>query len=154
MHEQSPPPPPSTTDAGGYNGDWTRGAPLGRPSRRPAGGEPVTLRIAPITLDKGGYDPGGAYWGTGGWLWEAWDDTSETYLTGRVMPADRHTAFERRGGVPIGEPGHDAFAARYDWTAHGNHYTAADQIREILGQGVTFHPFGEAGAGEGEGNAT
>lgn len=54
-------------DAGGYCGDWRRGAPLGRPTLD--GGYTVTDNARPFTLRKvrldiGGYDQGGAYWGT------------------------------------------------------------------------------------------
>lgn len=53
-------------DAGGYNGDWSRGAPLGRPTLD--GGFTVIDNAPPFILRKvrlnGDYDQGGAYWGS------------------------------------------------------------------------------------------
>lgn len=67
-------------------GNPARGASLGRSSSIPDDTEkPVKMHLRRIRLDSGGYDPGGAYWGHGGWLWEAWSDDGETYLTGRAM---------------------------------------------------------------------
>lgn len=52
------------SDPGGYHGDWSRGAPLGRPAS--GTGEPTTAER--FTLRKvrlnGDYDEGGAYWGS------------------------------------------------------------------------------------------
>ncbi|MEP2533508.1 hypothetical protein [Shimia sp.] len=45
------------------------GAPMGRRSDVLDAAEPVTVRR--VTLDAGGYDSGGAYWGTGTPLWRA-----------------------------------------------------------------------------------
>lgn len=54
------------SDAGGYGGDWSRGAPMGRPTLD--GGYTVIENAPPfilrhVRLDSGGYDRGGAYWG-------------------------------------------------------------------------------------------
>ncbi len=54
------------------------GAPMGR-GHSPLGSGLVHLRRVP--LDQGGYDKGGAYWGTGQSLWCAWDaEGGEVYL--------------------------------------------------------------------------
>jgi hypothetical protein len=37
---------------------------------------PVKVSLQQIPLDSGGYDSGGAYWGTGETLWRASDDIS------------------------------------------------------------------------------
>lgn len=39
------------------------GAPMGRPSAGPFSSNPVLWRAARVRLTRGGYDPGGAYWG-------------------------------------------------------------------------------------------
>lgn len=69
--------------------DCSRGAPLGRPTRlgvNPPADSPVLLHLRKIRLDSGGYDRGGAYWGHGGWLYEAWDNGGQVYITGRLEP--------------------------------------------------------------------
>ena len=62
------------------------GAPMGR------GGSPLgsgKTHLARVRLDSGGYDPGGAYWGTGEPIFVAWDDEGgEVY----VRAACRETA--------------------------------------------------------------
>ena len=45
------------------NGQY--GAPMGRRDWLPCNAEPRTVRVFHVTLDSGGYDIGGAYWGTG-----------------------------------------------------------------------------------------
>ncbi len=85
---------PSTTADSGYMGDRRRGASLGRASSLPTDTDSPKLHLAQISLDSGGYDPGGAYWGHGGYLWEAWDDSGTIYLTGRV-----HLGPERKAAV-------------------------------------------------------
>lgn len=62
------------------------GASMGRDSTRDAdireivaqlhGGKPPRMSLQRVKLDAGGYDAGGAYWGTGEPLWRASDDTS------------------------------------------------------------------------------
>lgn len=54
------------------------------------------VHLRGIRLDSGGYDPGGAYWGTGGWLWEAYTADGAYYQTGRVYPGsdERKAALE------------------------------------------------------------
>lgn len=50
------------------------GAPMGRreSSERPT--EPRTVSIQRVRINAGGYDAGGAYWGTGAPLYVAWAD--------------------------------------------------------------------------------
>ena len=52
------------------------GAPMGR-RELPVSGK---VRLARVRLDAGGYDPGGAYWGSGQPLYCAWNDEGEVYL--------------------------------------------------------------------------
>lgn len=64
--------------------------------------EPTTMprvHLAEIRLDSGGYDTGGAYWGHGGWPWEAWTDDGAYYQTGRVYRADIAATFASVGGA-------------------------------------------------------
>lgn len=88
------------------------------------------VHLAGIRLDSGGYDQGGAYWGTGGWLWEAWTDDGAYYETGRVSAgsAERREALERLR------------AAGHEWpsTAQIDRETAKGEIRESL-PGVRFY---------------
>lgn len=77
----------STTPDRGWMGDRRRGASLGRgrvlgdPSHRD---NRILFHLCRIRLDRGGYDPGGAYWGLGPPLWEAWDNGGEAYMTWRT----------------------------------------------------------------------
>ena len=60
----------------------TRGAPMGRGefSREPVG----KVHLICVTLDCGGYDDGGAYWGIGEPLYHAYDDSlSSDHNAGR-----------------------------------------------------------------------
>ncbi len=62
----STPPRPLPRQAG-WMGDPTRGAQLGRPTTDPDTVPPAPFRfyLQRVRLDAGGYDSGGAYWGTG-----------------------------------------------------------------------------------------
>lgn len=51
----------------------TRGAPMGRPHAHWLDNEPKSIRLFRVNLDSGGYDDGGAYWGSGQPLWCARD---------------------------------------------------------------------------------
>lgn len=55
----------------------------------------VTLRIRRVRLDSGGYDDGGAYWGTGTPLFQAYgtDGSGESVTLYRRAP-DKKTAVE------------------------------------------------------------
>jgi hypothetical protein len=62
-----------------YNVSSKYGAPMGRNTT----GEDLTgkCRLERVRLDSGGYDKGGAYWGTPSNLWYASDDAgNEHYL--------------------------------------------------------------------------
>lgn len=65
----------------GYHGDTKRGANLGRPRRAKESDQRIYLRK--IRLDSGGYDSGGAYWGHGGALYQAFTDDGALYRTYR-----------------------------------------------------------------------
>ena len=65
----------------GYHGDTKRGASLGRSSR--AGESDQRIHLRKIRLDSGGYASGGAYWGIGGALYEAFTDDGAIYHTYR-----------------------------------------------------------------------
>ncbi len=51
----------------------SRGAPMGRPHAHTLDVTPKSVRLFKVRLDSGGYDDGGAYWGTGQTLWCARD---------------------------------------------------------------------------------
>jgi hypothetical protein len=87
------------------------------------------VHIAGIRLDSGGYDSGGAYWGFGGWLWEAWTDDGAFYQTGRVTSGDeRREAVQRLQSA--GKPCRSRDIDRE---------TAKQEIRESLGLTIRFY---------------
>lgn len=89
----------------------------------------VRFHLRKVRLDSGGYDQGGAYWGTGGELFEAWNGAGD-FMTVRIWPDDRSAAFAARGGVAIGEPGWAEFAKRYPhWWRDGSREAAKDAVR-------------------------
>lgn len=126
----------STPDRG-YMGDRARGASLGRASR--TGGTPrARFHLRQVRLDSGGYDPGGAYWGHGGTLFEAFTADGAEFMTLRVWPDDRRAAFERRGGLEALEQCRAARPAKapkrpyrmlWNWAAIGTRETAKDLVR-------------------------
>lgn len=70
------------------------GAPMGRASDKVSGN--VTLEQ--VRLDQGGYDSGGAYWGTGSPLWVAEDeDGNQEFL----RASDRAAAVAKLGDVTV-----------------------------------------------------
>lgn len=112
------------------------GAPLGRPSRGAVEQPGAKLHLARIRIDSGGYDRGGAYWGHGGWLWEAWDDAGEVYLTGRVYAgSEERKAMLRRMEAESQFPA----GAGHRWRDLLDRETAKAEIREILGDDVRFY---------------
>ncbi len=63
---------PSGTPDSGWCGDRRRGASMGRSSE---GSDPEGIvYFGRVYLDEGGYDPGGAYWGAGTPVYEAYAD--------------------------------------------------------------------------------
>jgi len=67
----------------GWCGDRTRGAGMGRTSGLPENfAGPLQLRHVP--LDSGGYDPGGAYWGSPDNRMQAMISGSRATVTARV----------------------------------------------------------------------
>lgn len=136
---------PSHTPDKGWMGDRARGASLGRPSRFHPGNtqaEGPKLHLARIALDSGGYDRGGAYWGSGGYLWKCWDDAGEVYLTGRVYAGseERKATYAR---LQEEAGGFDAFMHKHrnreDLSNWITRETAKDQVRAILGDAVRFY---------------
>ena len=121
---------PSEAPDCGWMGDRARGASLGRASRGAVESPGERLHLRAIRLDSSGYDPGGAYWGHGGWLWEAWNDAGDIYLTGRVMPgsAERAAAYQRLRD-----------ARRPNLSAWIDREAAKDAVREIVGHDVRFY---------------
>ena len=53
------------------------GAPMGRRENMGERMMPVRMHLARVRLNQGGYDSGGAYWGTGAPLYCAWGDGPE-----------------------------------------------------------------------------
>lgn len=103
---------PSTPPDRGYMGDPRRGASLGRASHGTAP-EASPIHLRRLRLDSQGYDKGGAYWGIGGELFEAFDDAGTFYETVRIYPRDRTAAFNALGGKRVGEEG---YVAGMDWS--------------------------------------
>jgi hypothetical protein len=58
----------------GYN---KYGADMGRRSEKPTIFGAGRVRLQKVELDRGGYDNGGAYWGSGVQLWCAWTNDGE-----------------------------------------------------------------------------
>jgi hypothetical protein len=71
-----------------------RGAPMGRRDKRPRayGGH---LVVQQVPLDDGGYDPGGAYWGTGDPLWWFGSDDGEVFAFTRAPDVEAARAVAR-----------------------------------------------------------
>ena len=119
----------STPDKG-WHGDRSRGASMGRSNRQGEADIAERFHLRRVRLNSGGYDSGGAYWGHGGEMYEAFSP-SGAFMVMRVWPADRSAAFAARGGARIGEPGHAEFAARYPrWAKTGSREAAKDMVRE------------------------
>lgn len=74
-----------TNDPRGWCGDPSRGAALGRGSIKDAPADAtVELFIRRISIDSGGYDVNGTYWGTPDDLWWAADAEGDVELTCRA----------------------------------------------------------------------
>ncbi len=73
------------------------GAPMGRAATsdrdlRQIAPEPVKLTLQRVRLDSGGYDAGGAYWGSGEPLYRASDDMGLDEIELFFRAPDRETA--------------------------------------------------------------
>ena len=87
------------------NGYSQYGAQMGRRDLNAINYDGGKLHLRRVPLDSGGYDPGGAYWGTGTPLWCAWGwledgDCLECY----TRAATRHAAKEAFDGILGGVP--------------------------------------------------
>lgn len=54
-----------------------RGANMGRPDVHDTFGEVTKISLQRVPLDRGGYDPGGAYWGHGDILYVAFGEGAD-----------------------------------------------------------------------------
>jgi hypothetical protein len=68
------------------------GAHMGRRNIIPADYSGEKLHLRRVPLDRGGYDPGGAYWGNGSPLWCAWGQTATEQMQCFVRAKDRREA--------------------------------------------------------------
>ena len=85
------------------NVDSQFGAPMGRDSYNKPPTKARTVRLFLVTLDSGGYDNGGAYWGLGEPLWCALareDSTGEEQYRDFVRAPTRRQAMELLGLKP------------------------------------------------------
>lgn len=64
----------------GYMGDRRRGASLGRSARCTDRNTSARFYLRKVERDSGGYDRGGAYWGCGGVLYEAFTADGAEFL--------------------------------------------------------------------------
>ena len=78
----------STPDRG-WTGDTRRGASLGRTAVCNDTAAAHKFHLRRVYLDAGGYDPGGAYWGHGAPLYEAFTADGSEYMTLRAWSRDR-----------------------------------------------------------------
>lgn len=92
------------------------GAPMGRASAPDLDTTPRTVRLFRVSLDAGGYDDGGAYWGHGGTgraLWCAMDrdgDMQFTRASTRLQACFMLGMDWRALRIPLDRPGEYAFA--------------------------------------------
>jgi len=73
------------------------GAPMGRAEYNQPPTKARKVRLYMVTLDRGGYDDGGAYWGIGEQLWcaEAREDsTGKEHYRAFVRAPNRRTAMK------------------------------------------------------------
>lgn len=52
------------------------------------------VHLVRVKLDSGGYDKGGAYWGSGVSLWCAWNDDATVYLRAHSRQAAKQSLIE------------------------------------------------------------
>ncbi len=82
------------------------GAPMGRATstRQPAPG--VKFHLSRVRINQGGYDSGGAYWGTGRPLYHAWGEGETEVLETFVRALTRDGAKEAVRGIFAGAEFH------------------------------------------------
>lgn len=107
-------------------------------AERAAANDSPKFHLRRIRLDSGGYDQGGAYWGHGGYLFEAFTADGQEFMTLRIDRGDISAAFEARGGQaaiaagreqPKTRAGQHALKFLYHWAAYGPRETAKDAVR-------------------------
>jgi len=80
------------------------GAPMGRRDYHGPSDTNARFSVARVDLDRGGYDNGGAYWGSGEPLWRAFADCPEAdsgQIEYFIRAPSRHCALvEVRGAYP------------------------------------------------------
>ena len=79
----------------GYMGDWTRGAPLGRPSLVPQDAAGMQVRVRRVPIDEFGYDGEGTYFGFGEPVWWAATDDGALDATFRAWDVSAASAHIR-----------------------------------------------------------
>ena len=68
--------------------DCRYGAPMGRRENTTGRALAVKFHLARVRINAGGYDAGGAYWGTGAPLYRAWGETPPVINAGYYGLAD------------------------------------------------------------------
>lgn len=68
------------------------GSPLGRHSDNPANFEGLKVHLEKVRIDSGGYDSGGAYWGTGLPLYVAWSEDESGVSRMFIRASNRNDA--------------------------------------------------------------
>lgn len=87
---------PGTTGFVTEKGDWQcTGSMMGRANCIPADYNGEKLHLRRVPLDSGGYDPGGAYWGTGTPLYCAYGETETEQVYAFVRGASRKEAIAK-----------------------------------------------------------
>lgn len=92
--------PPYTTNGliygyGPNNETVCRGSAMGRANCIPADYNGEKLHLRRVPLNSGGYDPGGAYWGTGTPLYCAYGETETEQLQVFIRAALRNEAIAK-----------------------------------------------------------
>lgn len=73
------------------------GAPMGRSESNLGSGK---VHLQKVNLNSGGYDRGGAYWGTGTQLYVAWDDEGgEVYARAHSRAAVKQLLSDQYTGI-------------------------------------------------------
>lgn len=129
---------PYETDVGGRFG-----APMGRSSDRVEDFDPgAQTCLARVPLDRGGYDPGGAYWGAGSPLWCVWDGDGRVFYKRARDPGEIRALFPSAiwaAPPPSLDPFLSAYVECAIWSScddegepYDREYTADDVSAETL----------------------